>query len=81
MSLGVDLTPSGHVIRNRMNVPLGREDEEIITANKGFSLNVELSQATIDTQAREAIKDLFPKIPSKDLRDIIIRAFEKVSLD
>lgn len=38
----------------------------------------EVSQATLDTQAREAIKDLFPKIPDKDLHDIVSRAFRKV---
>ena len=43
-----------------------------------ISTQPELSQATIDTQAREAIKDLFPKIPQKDLHDIVTRAFEKV---
>lgn len=38
----------------------------------------ELSQAAIDTQARDAIKDLFPNIPDKDLHEIVRRAFEKV---
>ena len=42
--------------------------------------NAEVSQAAIDTQAREAIKDLFPKIPSKDLHQIVKHAFELVRL-
>ena len=37
-----------------------------------------LSQAVIDTQAREAIKDLFPKIPMDDIHVIVGRAFQKV---
>ena len=37
-----------------------------------------LSQAEIDTQAREALKDLFPDMPGEDLHDIIGRAFQKV---
>jgi len=40
-----------------------------------------LKQAVIDTQAREAIKDLFPKIPVDDLHTVIGRSFQKVNLD
>lgn len=38
----------------------------------------ELTQATINTEARDAIKDLFPNIPKKDLSQIIKTAFQKV---
>jgi len=40
-----------------------------------------LTQAVIDTQAREAIKDLFPKIPLEDLHIVIGRSFQKVGLN
>lgn len=39
--------------------------------------DLSLSQAVIDTQAREAIIDLFPKIPRDDLHAVISRAFQK----
>ena len=38
-----------------------------------------LSQEVIDSQARQAIRDLFPKIPERDLEEIILRAFDKVA--
>lgn len=40
----------------------------------------EVSQITINTEARDAIKDLFPNIPEHDLYQIIKTAFQKVSL-
>lgn len=40
----------------------------------------EVSQITINTEARDAIKDLFPNIPQHDLFQIIKTAFQKVSL-
>lgn len=40
----------------------------------------ELDQTTINTEARDAIKDLFPTIPDKDLFQIIKTAFQKVCL-
>ena len=39
----------------------------------------ELSQNAINAEARDAIKDLFPNIPKKDLNQIIKTAFQKVS--
>lgn len=40
----------------------------------------EVSQITINTEARDAIKDLFPNIPQHDLFQIIKTAFQMVSL-
>lgn len=37
-----------------------------------------VSQNTINMEARDAIKDLFPNIPEKDLNQIIKTAFQKV---
>ncbi|KAK4866259.1 hypothetical protein LT330_008600 [Penicillium expansum] len=37
----------------------------------------EISQITLNTQARDALKDLFPNIPDKDLNQIIKTAFQK----
>ncbi|EKV14970.1 hypothetical protein PDIP_41930 [Penicillium digitatum Pd1] len=37
----------------------------------------EISQKTLDTEARDALKDLFPNIPDKDLNQIIKTAFQK----
>ncbi|KAJ5827746.1 hypothetical protein N7447_004509 [Penicillium robsamsonii] len=37
----------------------------------------EVSQITLNTEARDALKDLFPNIPDKDLNQIIKTAFQK----
>ena len=44
----------------------------------GKKVDFELTQATINAEARDAIKDLFPNIPKKDLSQIIKTAFQKV---
>lgn len=83
MSLGVSLTRSGHIILNESN-PFHTYSKHnaptTITKNtqRNDSPSSDVSQATLDTQAREAIKDLFPKIPDKDVHQIISRAFQKV---
>lgn len=38
-----------------------------------------MSQATINAEARDAIKDLFPNIPNRDVNQIIKTAFQKAS--
>ncbi|MCJ1392242.1 hypothetical protein MMC18_005109 [Xylographa bjoerkii] len=81
LSLGVDLSRDGRVLRHQHDWIADkarprhqhRTRLNLLTHNTS---NTKLSQATIDTQAREAIKDLFPKIPDKDLRDIVTHAFE-----
>ncbi|MCJ1431914.1 hypothetical protein MMC27_001270 [Xylographa pallens] len=81
LSLGVSLSRDGRVLRHQHD---WIADEARSRHQNGTRLNLlahnasntKLSQATIDTQAREAIKDLFPKIPDKDLRDIVTHAFE-----
>ena len=40
----------------------------------------EASQITINTEARDVIRDLFPNIPVKDLSQIIKTAFQKVCI-
>ena len=83
MSLGVSLTRSGHVILNESN-PYHTHSKHNgpITMTKNPQCNdspsSDISQATLDTQAREAIKDLFPRIPDRDVHQIIARAFQKV---
>ena len=42
-------------------------------------MDTSLSQAVVDSQAREAIMDLFPNIPPRDLHEIVSRAFDMVS--
>lgn len=38
----------------------------------------EMSQKELDTQATSAIRELFPRIPEKDVHQIVARAFRKV---
>lgn len=83
MSLGVQLSQSGQVIR-RQQVMLAEprkrsalKKKRKTRGDRNGSPKSDVSQATLDTQAREAIRDLFPKIPERDLHAIVARAFQK----
>lgn len=84
MSLGVSLSQSGHVLPRNGKPPSIIPPWRSVNKKKNTrrlrdnSINTDISQATLDTQAREAIKDLFPRIPDKDVHEIICRAFQKV---
>lgn len=39
-----------------------------------------IAQITINTEARDVLKDLFPNIPDNDLNQIIKTAFQKVGI-
>lgn len=90
-SLGVSLTQSGRVVQSNFALLDDKLPNSTLSKRKGArkkprtkgrkespKFDLSLSQATIDTQAREAIKDLFPKIPQADLHEIVSRAFQKV---
>ncbi|XHF96971.1 hypothetical protein AWENTII_000581 [Aspergillus wentii] len=47
------------------------------TTGNSNSTNSEVSQITINTEARDVLKDLFPNIPDNDLNQIIKTAFQK----
>lgn len=94
-SLGVSLTASGHALQSRL-APVDHGSMNTRSSKRQAAKNkqkanpqheapkfnmTKLEQAVIDTQAREAIKDLFPKIPVDDLHMIIGRSFQKVALD
>lgn len=70
MDLGLYLTTSGKV------VPF-YNDGSGITHRHSES---DASQITINTEARDVIRDLFPNIPTSDLNQIIKTAFQKVWL-
>lgn len=83
MSLGVQLSQSGQVIR-RQQVMLAEprkrgtlKKKRKTHGDRNGSPKSDVSQATLDTQAREAIRDLFPRIPERDLHAIVARAFQK----
>lgn len=85
MSLGISLTQSGLVIpvqgrRPGLRSSRGQLNRKINNNNHAIngSSSANVSQATLDIQAQQAIKDLFPKIPAKDVRAIVGRAFQKV---
>jgi hypothetical protein len=68
MELGLYLTSTGKVVAFEHvdnKLPSRRADSEV-------------SQTTINTEARDVIRDLFPNIPDKDLNQIIKTAFQKV---
>ena len=84
-TLGVSLTSAGRVLHTqdvpntRLRSTRAKKAKRGSIEGKNSSAKSGLSQAAVDTQAREAIRDLFPKIPEKDLHQIISRAFKKVS--
>ncbi|KAL8831273.1 MAG: hypothetical protein Q9191_000962 [Dirinaria sp. TL-2023a] len=83
-SLGVTLR-SGQVVHNHRKSPVRQDPKpnskpkkkKNAIGKKNASPQSGVSQATIDTEAREAIRDLFPNIPENDLYDIIRQAFSK----
>ncbi|KAK1150332.1 hypothetical protein N8T08_000234 [Aspergillus melleus] len=54
-------------------VPFNGDD----SAGNRKRANSEVSQITINTEARDVLKDLFPNIPANDLNQIIKTAFQK----
>lgn len=83
-SLGVTLTETGRVAQSSLaglneDLP-GRKPKKRLKrkGRESPKFDLSMSQATIDTHAREAITDLFPKIPSEDLHQVIARSFQKV---
>ncbi|KAI9039526.1 DUF2293 domain-containing protein [Aspergillus affinis] len=65
--LGLYLTATGKT------VPFNGDN----TAGIRKRANSEVSQITINTEARDVLKDLFPNIPANDLNQIIKTAFQK----
>lgn len=78
MDLGLHISRLGHVIRTYRGGPENRVSKS--QRKRKDSASSDVSQATLNAEARDAIKDLFPKIPEADLNKIISRAFQKVIL-
>ena len=88
LSLGITLTNSGKVAQSKIAFFEDQASSHDRRSSKrkqrrsgrtgSPNFDITLSQAIIDTQARDAIRDLFPNIPGKDLHEIIARAFQKV---
>ncbi len=79
MDLGLHITSSGQIIRSYHSASGELKSGANKTNNKRKnSTSSDVSQATLNAEARDAIKDLFPKIPEADLKKIISRAFQKV---
>jgi hypothetical protein len=68
--LGFHLTSTGKAVAIYAT---GRTDEH-------KRADSEISQVTLNTEARDALRDLFPNIPDTDLNQIIKTAFQKVSM-
>ncbi|KAF4166047.1 hypothetical protein CNMCM6936_007134 [Aspergillus lentulus] len=67
MDLGLQLTATGNVMPVHSNAAAGESKHA----------NSEASQITINTEARDVLRDLFPNIPDNDLNQIIKTAFQK----
>lgn len=76
MELGVLLSSTGKVMTHEQAHPQGGPANFDHRMRAGSVV----SQTTINTEARDAIKDLFPNIPDSDLNQIIKTAFQKVRL-
>ncbi|KAI9875404.1 MAG: hypothetical protein M1830_008524, partial [Pleopsidium flavum] len=82
MDLGLHVSSSGHVIRRHDGgaySALGPIRSRVLNSEneRKASPRSDVSQAALNAEARDAIKDLFPKIPETDLNKIISRAFQK----
>ena len=91
-SLGITLSRSGQILQKRHSSPPVHQTPETQTSkalrqvktkrqtntNRAVFPRLNVSQATLDTDAKAAIKDLFPNIPDEDLYRIVRHAFEKV---
>ena len=76
MDLGLHISRLGHVIRTYPGEP--ENGPQRPHKKRKDSAKSDVSQAILNAEARDAIKDLFPKIPAADLNKIISRAFQKV---
>ncbi|KAI9835592.1 MAG: hypothetical protein M1819_002043 [Sarea resinae] len=83
--LDVDVDSSGQVTRRRDRAHAAvlqlqkrhgtrRARRSLIQSNAATSIPA--SQKALDRQAEDAIKDLFPKIPEDDVKQIVSRAFQ-----
>lgn len=73
MERGLFLSSTGKVMPYRQLPSQGSAHQLM----RGRRADSEVSQNTINVEARDAIKDLFPNIPEKDLKQIIKTAFQK----
>lgn len=69
MELGLYVSENGNV------VPF----EQFGTKAAAAHGDVDVPQITINTEARDVIRDLFPNIPDEDINQIIKTAFQKVN--
>ncbi|KAJ5602150.1 hypothetical protein N7510_011684 [Penicillium lagena] len=69
LELGMHLTRSGKVFPLQT---MGKAKDR-----KRADSEVSVSQITLNTEARDVLKDLFPNIPANDLNQIIKTAFQK----
>ena len=70
MELGLYISENGNV------VPF----EHFGTKSSTTDGDLDVPQITINTEARDVIRDLFPRIPDDDINQIIKTAFQKVTL-
>lgn len=81
MELGFHLTANGKVTQMeplRVNHPARHQRATQRTAQRAQRANSDISQTTINAEARDVLRDLFPNIPDEDLNQIINTAFQKV---
>lgn len=69
MEIGLYISENGNV------VPFEQFGTEAATTDG----DVDIPQITINTEARDVMRDLFPRIPDDDINQIIKTAFQKVT--
>jgi hypothetical protein len=77
MELGFHLTSNGKVIQIEP-LRVNRLSRRQRAAQRAQRANSEISQTTINAEARDVLRDLFPNIPDEDLNQIIKTSFQKV---
>ena len=84
--LGITLTRLGHIrddqrrntnAYNNRSIQSKKDGRKQDAKARESSVGKDMSQEDIDARAASAIRDLFPKIPDKDVKRIIARAFQK----
>lgn len=76
MELGFHLTSNGKVIQIEP-LRVNRLSRRQRAAQRAQRANSEISQTTINAEARDVLRDLFPNIPDEDLNQIINTSFQK----
>ena len=79
LRLGITLSSSGLPIGDGALLHSSKSKNGRKSGNAPGVSKGKVNQSTLDVQARDIIKDLFPAIPMRDLDQVVARAFDLVN--